>query len=337
MQMRKMLALSLALAAAASSAPLPGNASAAHDAVVALLEAPSRSPDAEAAACAARLAELRRLAAAGSYAHTAALSFALADAAGAHPARSRRLRELPADCRRDVPFVGVGAVTVEAKTPRDRGANPRARPTYEVRAHLETPGGATIRAAYAGAPRGPSPRAYLAGSVLDGAFYASGDAIRCVDAAGAVACDGGAERGVRFADAAHAAAANLNLAAAAGAVGDRALARLAATPRHAVARTAVTDKQNKKLLNTKTLLIVPICPADASDCDEVYNYELIASDPAWKPTTGLGRPDQTLTFSSSVNSKSIRLIFGRIDCSLQVLEAEESGPNRSITRRLKSS
>ena len=114
-----MLALSLALAAAAaaaSSAPLPGNASAAHDAVVALLETPSRSPDAEAAACAARLAELRRLAAAGSYAHTAALSFALADAAGTHPARSRRLRELPADCRRDAPFVGVGAVTVDRRS-----------------------------------------------------------------------------------------------------------------------------------------------------------------------------------------------------------------------------
>jgi hypothetical protein len=30
----------------------------------------------------------------------------------------------------------------------------------------------------------------------------------------------------------------------------------------------------------------------------------------WKSTAGLGRPDQTLKFSSSVKSKSIRLIFG---------------------------
>ena len=41
----------------------------------------------------------------------------------------------------------------------------------------------------------------------------------------------------------------------------------------------------------------------------------------WKSTTGLGRPDQTLKFSSSVKSKSIRLILGRIDCSHRVLEA----------------
>jgi hypothetical protein len=35
-----------------------------------------------------------------------------------------------------------------------------------------------------------------------------------------------------------------------------------------------------------------------------------------------GRPDQTSTFSSSVTSTSIRLIFGRIDCSHRVLEAQ---------------
>ena len=40
-----------------------------------------------------------------------------------------------------------------------------------------------------------------------------------------------------------------------------------------------------------------------------------ASTSVWKSTTGLGRPDQTLKFSRSVNSKSIRLILGRIDCS----------------------
>ena len=41
-----------------------------------------------------------------------------------------------------------------------------------------------------------------------------------------------------------------------------------------------------------------------------------------KSTAGLGRPDQTLRFSSSVTSKSILLIFGRVDCSHRVLEAQ---------------
>ena len=33
-------------------------------------------------------------------------------------------------------------------------------------------------------------------------------------------------------------------------------------------------------------------------------------EPVWNSTTGLGGPDQTSEFSSSVKSKSIRLIFG---------------------------
>ena len=43
----------------------------------------------------------------------------------------------------------------------------------------------------------------------------------------------------------------------------------------------------------------------------------------------LGRPHQTLKFSSSVKSKSIRLIFGRIDCSRQVLEARPKSSRRN--------
>ena len=46
-------------------------------------------------------------------------------------------------------------------------------------------------------------------------------------------------------------------------------------------------------------------------------------DPVWNSTTGLGGPDQTSEFSSSIKSKSIRLIFGRIDCSRRVLEAQQ--------------
>ena len=43
--------------------------------------------------------------------------------------------------------------------------------------------------------------------------------------------------------------------------------------------------------------------------------------PVPKSTSELGYPDQTSELSSSVKSKSIRLIFGRIDCSRRVLEA----------------
>ena len=55
--------------------------------------------------------------------------------------------------------------------------------------------------------------------------------------------------------------------------------------------------------------------------------------PVWKSTTGLGRPHQTLQFSSSVKSKSIRLIFGRIDCSRQVLEAHRKCLGQNIRIR----
>jgi len=43
--------------------------------------------------------------------------------------------------------------------------------------------------------------------------------------------------------------------------------------------------------------------------------------PVWIASTGLGGPHQTSELSISVKSKSIRLIFGRIDCSRRVLEA----------------
>ena len=56
-------------------------------------------------------------------------------------------------------------------------------------------------------------------------------------------------------------------------------------------------------------------------------------DAVWKPTTGLGGPDQTSELSSSVKSKSIRLIFGRIDCSCRALEAEPKSLCRNIRIR----
>ena len=45
--------------------------------------------------------------------------------------------------------------------------------------------------------------------------------------------------------------------------------------------------------------------------------------PVWKSTTGLGGPHQTSELSISVRSKSIRLIFGRIDCPRRALEARQ--------------
>ena len=53
---------------------------------------------------------------------------------------------------------------------------------------------------------------------------------------------------------------------------------------------------------------------------------------AWKSTSELGGPDQTSGLSSSAKSMSIRLIFGRIDRSRRVLEAEP----KSTARALKS-
>jgi hypothetical protein len=58
--------------------------------------------------------------------------------------------------------------------------------------------------------------------------------------------------------------------------------------------------------------------ANAKDCKLVLSL----LETVCKSTAGLGRPDQTLKLSSSVKSKSIRLIFGRIDCSHRVLEAQ---------------
>ena len=53
----------------------------------------------------------------------------------------------------------------------------------------------------------------------------------------------------------------------------------------------------------------------------------------WKSTTGLGGPHQTSELSTSIKSKSIRLIFGRIDCSHRVLEAQPRIQERSVQLR----
>ena len=54
-------------------------------------------------------------------------------------------------------------------------------------------------------------------------------------------------------------------------------------------------------------------------------------EPVPNSTTGLGGPDKTSEFSSSVKSKSIRLIFGRIDCSYRVLGAQPKSLCKKLT------
>jgi hypothetical protein len=49
----------------------------------------------------------------------------------------------------------------------------------------------------------------------------------------------------------------------------------------------------------------------------------------WKSNSELGYPNQTSELSSSVESTSIRLIFGRIDRSRRILEAQEKHLRRN--------
>ena len=48
----------------------------------------------------------------------------------------------------------------------------------------------------------------------------------------------------------------------------------------------------------------------------------------WKSTSGMDASSKTSNLSISVKSKSIRLIFGRIDCSRRVLEAQPKNSHR---------
>ena len=61
---------------------------------------------------------------------------------------------------------------------------------------------------------------------------------------------------------------------------------------------------------------------DAGGAKHVY-VASVAQDAVWIASTGLGGPHQTSELSISANSKSIWLIFGRIDCSRRVLEAQK--------------
>ena len=63
---------------------------------------------------------------------------------------------------------------------------------------------------------------------------------------------------------------------------------------------------------------------------ELDALETILSPPVWKSTTGLGGPHQTSDLSISITSKSIRLIFGRIDRSHRVFEAQPKSTTQSV-------
>ena len=63
-----------------------------------------------------------------------------------------------------------------------------------------------------------------------------------------------------------------------------------------------------------------------------YEGEVVAGKPraVWKSTSGMDASSKTSNLSISAKSKSIRLIFGRIDRSRRVLEAEPKSPAPSV-------
>ena len=71
---------------------------------------------------------------------------------------------------------------------------------------------------------------------------------------------------------------------------------------------------------------------DEDDGDEqaVGRRPVALAGPVWKSTSELGYPHQTSEFSRSIKSTSIRLIFGRIDCSRRVLEAQPKSTAQSV-------
>ena len=67
----------------------------------------------------------------------------------------------------------------------------------------------------------------------------------------------------------------------------------------------------------------------AADGDALDGEGKPRREPAPNATAGLGGPDQTREFSSSVTAMSIRLIFGRLECSRRVLEARPKDLRRN--------
>ena len=68
---------------------------------------------------------------------------------------------------------------------------------------------------------------------------------------------------------------------------------------------------------------------DAMQPTDVEVKASLARVPVWKSTSGMDTSSKTSNLSISVTSKSIRLIFGRIDCSRRVLEAPQKALRRN--------
>ena len=103
--------------------------------------------------------------------------------------------------------------------------------------------------------------------------------------------------------------------------------------KHARWARATADDDSEEVLTGAPIevLVAAYVTRRRNDGSKENARDLEKQNSAWKSTAGSGRPDQTLTFSSSVNSKSIRLIFGRIDCSRRVLEA----PPKSLVQTVR--
>ena len=83
--------------------------------------------------------------------------------------------------------------------------------------------------------------------------------------------------------------------------------------------------------------VVKLATVPLGDVREAVRLDVSFEGPwhraVWKSTAGLGGPDQTSEFSISIKSKSIRLIFGRNDCSRRVLDAKPKRLRRNCRVR----
>ena len=92
------------------------------------------------------------------------------------------------------------------------------------------------------------------------------------------------------------------------------------------------DLYAPRYLDTMVAALLEPCLDDLDCVDDVALRGLLGVPriamfaAAWNSTAGSGGPRETSELSSSVTSTSIRLIFGRIDGSRRVLEAQ---PKRS--------
>ena len=95
--------------------------------------------------------------------------------------------------------------------------------------------------------------------------------------------------------------------------------------------TTTQDNHDALLGGGAVLLLVKLSQSP----NEVTKTAVAGSlyNPVWKSTSELGRRGQTTEISSSVKSKSIRLIFGRIDCSRRVLEAQRKSLVQTVRLR----